>query len=123
MPIVSRKSPRPYQTARIIREKLVEEGMDRWRTSATPMRGLPDLVEQHRAGQLRLVPDVADGDLDTVPRLGANRLDPITRMINDGCSEDEIASVLTFARGRLVEHGLTADARTPWDEFIPDGAA
>jgi hypothetical protein len=45
-------------------------------------------------------------------------------MENSGMTADEIASVLTFARGSHVETDWpSADHFTPWDEFAPDGAA
>lgn len=59
------------------------------------------------------LPNITD-----TPRLGAQRLHPVTRMENEGFSPDEIASVLTFVTRRHVEpRVLGADSYTPMDEY------
>ncbi len=65
------------------------------------------------AAQIRIVEDV---DRPDAPRLGRT-LTPLQRMENEGFTEDEIASVLTFATGRVHEVAGSADGFTPLDYY------
>jgi len=96
---ITRRPDLPWGAAQLLRRELVERGVEPWIVSATPTSLLNRLDRE--TPQLRLVLDVEDADPDTMPRLG----NPFTRMerLEADCTPDEVASVLTFARGVLVE--------------------
>jgi len=109
---------KPYETARRMRERAVEVGIDPFVAGTTPVDDLAAVIRL--APQLRLV---EDADLDSVPRIGVP-LTPLQRMENSGMTADEIASVLTFARGSHVETDWpSADHFTPLDYYDGGDAA
>lgn len=98
----------PYRISQLQRQRLLELGVEPWRVTACHDANLAALAQEAYDRRVRLVDDVdelsGDDVMELVPRLGASRLDPIdVRMRREGCTEDEIASVLTFVTGRLVE--------------------
>ena len=91
MIIARRKNTMKFREAQMTRRRLIDEvGIDPWLVSATSTNNLAQL-EADCAVQLTLVPDV-----DARPS-------PAERMLADGCTPDEVASVYTFALNRLVE--------------------
>lgn len=97
-----------YRHAQRKRRQLVELGVEPWIVNSTSSDKLDELLQRAWDTRVVLVADVdelTDDDVcDIVPRIGVSRLDPIdVRMRRDGCTEDEIASVLTYVRGTLVE--------------------
>lgn len=95
---------RTYGDAQRFRRVLIEaHGIDSWRVTATPNAELDRLLPV----QLELV---AECETVVMPCLS-------------GMRHDEMASVVTFARGELVSAWASADDMTPWDSFEPDGAA
>ena len=89
---------KPYAEAQMQRRALIERGVPPWRVTACSTANLNDLDAEYQ--QLTLVPDVGRPALAVVE---GGRPDPVRRMMDDGCSPDEIASVLTYARGVFVE--------------------
>lgn len=109
---------RTYRSAQAMRRELIARGIPAWQVTSTSTDNLDELDRAYPP--LRLVEDIEAYDakvLDLCPRLAWHRPQA------DDESPDEYASVLTFLAGKLVEPANVADARTPWDEFTPGGAA
>lgn len=120
MTILAPRPVRRSEQARRLRERAIAVGIDPFVAGTTAADDLAAVIRL--APQLRLVHDADLAELDT-PRIGSP-LTPLQRMENSGMTRDEIASVLTFARGMHVESSwVSADGYTPWDEFDGPGAA
>lgn len=112
------RTKRPYRTAQRMRRELIARGIEPWRVSATPTDALDELDATYPPLQLVFDVDAEDAKVrEIAPRLAWHRPMALDE------SPDEYASVLTFLSGKLVEPANVADARTPWDEYVPDGAA
>lgn len=79
-----------YAEAQRLRRHMVERmDVPAWMVTCTPNADMPEL--KRRFEQLTLVADVEA------------RTDRIAAMFDEGHSPDEVASLLTYARGKLVE--------------------
>lgn len=90
MILARRKNTLKWAAAQAERRRMHETlGIDQWLISSTSTNNLAELARNH-AVQLALVPDIPTET-------------PAQRMLADGCTPDEIASVYTFATGRFHE--------------------
>jgi SOS response regulatory protein OraA/RecX len=103
----ARTRVRTFEAARRIRRKLIDEGADRYLVMAASVERLPELVREHNARKLRLVPDTSREE----------------RMLSEGFTPDEIHSVQTALRGELIEGAFPrAFDADPWDFDGSDAA-
>ncbi len=119
-PILAARPTKAYQQRRHTRERAIAAGIDPFVAGTTSTEDLEAILAA--APVLRIVPNADLAELDT-PRLGVP-LTPLQRLENSGMTDDEIASVLTFARNTHVESSwISADGYTPWDTFDGGDAA
>lgn len=104
--IVPRRQPKPYQTARRMREAAVEAGIDPFIAGTTPTDDLRAVIAA--APQLRLVLDV-----DDVPRLGAHRLDAHIIAANEDAWSDGVDEAASTAYFVARMRGENPDFHTP----------